>query len=201
MNQGDKLTIELLNPNVSFKDNKDGPVHRLSFEVDEDTWNTFKHANKAGMILTAELTVTEAYATEGAAERANIQRNPDRGPGGVLAAAKWTTFPAADWTKCPDCDEMGRDKAGDVCKNCKGTGMVKKKKRHMNATEIRAIELCRDEQFIKYVMEQGFDGGPILYVRMLTKTNHRYEIEKTSASMIAFTTIQNRFEAWLKKNG
>ena len=43
LNAGLPLQTELLFPNVNFRRTKEGPVHRLSFEVDEELWNAFKH--------------------------------------------------------------------------------------------------------------------------------------------------------------
>ena len=47
------------NPNPSFSKTKDGPVYRISFEVEQDVWQQFVDANTKGMIIDFAGTVQE----------------------------------------------------------------------------------------------------------------------------------------------
>lgn len=51
------FTLELLNPNPTFSKTKDGPVHRVSFEVSSETWDCFRAANTKGMMIVARAVV------------------------------------------------------------------------------------------------------------------------------------------------
>ena len=48
---GEKVYIELMNPNPSSSKTKAGPVYRVSFEMTQEHWQMFMDADTPGMIL------------------------------------------------------------------------------------------------------------------------------------------------------
>ena len=56
--------FEGMNPNPSFSKNKDGPVYRISFEVEQELWDNFVAANTSGMIVGASMYVSERHFKE-----------------------------------------------------------------------------------------------------------------------------------------
>lgn len=49
--------LDLMNPNPTSSKTKAGPVYRVSFEVERDTWDWFMDAECAGMMIAAKATV------------------------------------------------------------------------------------------------------------------------------------------------
>jgi hypothetical protein len=56
---GTVFELGLLNPNPTSSKTKDGPIYRLSFEVERETWDWFMEAETKGMLLAARATVVE----------------------------------------------------------------------------------------------------------------------------------------------
>jgi len=61
LDTGEIFQFEGLNPNPSFSKTKDGPVFRVSFEVTQEQWEDFVNGNTAGMIVEAQMRVTEQH--------------------------------------------------------------------------------------------------------------------------------------------
>lgn len=51
LNGTDPFTFSGMNPNPSFSKTKDGPIYRVSFEIEQDVWQQFVEANTKGMIV------------------------------------------------------------------------------------------------------------------------------------------------------
>ena len=43
LHSGAEIEVELMFPNLSFRRGKDGPIHRISFEAQEDFWTAVKY--------------------------------------------------------------------------------------------------------------------------------------------------------------
>lgn len=56
---GKPFEIELWNPNPTSRKTKDGPVYRISFEIDREPWDCFMAAELKGMIIIAQAMVYE----------------------------------------------------------------------------------------------------------------------------------------------
>ena len=72
---GELFALELMNPNPSSSKTKDGPVYRVSFEMEQEAWQMFMDANTKGMILEFQGRVQAATPTE----------EPEKPKGGALA--------------------------------------------------------------------------------------------------------------------
>lgn len=53
------FSIELMNPNPTSSKTKDGPVYRVSFEMQKDDWQMFMDGNTKGMVLEMQGRVTQ----------------------------------------------------------------------------------------------------------------------------------------------
>lgn len=133
----------------------------------------------------------------------------------VVAKAR----PQEDWIRCPDCDEHSRNLEGSACFTCGGTGMVKKKRRHMSAFEVKVIDLCKHEMFQKFVSnfillydKTGIgnnsnedyyydenEKGAREYILDHCGVSHRYMIEKSKDAAINFGKIEKGFNEWLQE--
>jgi hypothetical protein len=82
LDRDEPFPFEGMNPNPSFSKTKDGPVYRISFEVDQDLWQKFVDANTAGMIVDANMIVTARNIAE---PKKTKEPKPDRPKGGNLA--------------------------------------------------------------------------------------------------------------------
>lgn len=54
---GDIFDMALMSPNPTSSKNKDGPVYRVSFEVERELWDCFMDAKTAGMLIACKATV------------------------------------------------------------------------------------------------------------------------------------------------
>lgn len=54
---GDIFDLGLCNPNPTSSKTKAGPVYRISFEVERETWDLFMEAKTEGMLIAAKATV------------------------------------------------------------------------------------------------------------------------------------------------
>ena len=61
LDQFDIFHFEGFNPNPSFTKTKDGPIYRVSFEVQQETWNDFVQSNTKGMIINFAAEVVERH--------------------------------------------------------------------------------------------------------------------------------------------
>lgn len=59
LRKGEIFDLALMNPTPRSSKTKDGPVYRVSFEVDQETFLAFMAADTAGMIIAAKAMVTE----------------------------------------------------------------------------------------------------------------------------------------------
>ncbi len=62
LDTGEVFEFEGLNPNPSFSKTKEAPIFRVSFEVTQEQWQDFVNANTSGMIVEAQMKVTEQHA-------------------------------------------------------------------------------------------------------------------------------------------
>ncbi len=110
----------------------------------------------------------------------------------VVAKAR----PQEDWIRCPDCDEHSRNLEGSACFTCGGTGMVKKKKRHVGQLELKAYELCRDNSFWKFAGIKNKEEAAI-FLKSRCGVVSRGDIGKSKESAIAFGRVIVEFETWV----
>ena len=54
---GEVFDLSLMNPNPTSSKTKDGPVYRVSFELEKDDWQLFMDANTKGMLIAAKACV------------------------------------------------------------------------------------------------------------------------------------------------
>ena len=59
MRPGEIINVALMNPNPTARQTKQGPVYRISFEVEPELWQRFMEADTKGMVLAAKMMVTE----------------------------------------------------------------------------------------------------------------------------------------------
>jgi len=86
---GTQFDFAGMNPNPSFANPKDGPVYRISFEVNEELWKLFVDANTKGMVVAARMFVSEDG--EQAEEKPVKPAKPEKGPYGQLAQSLYHT--------------------------------------------------------------------------------------------------------------
>lgn len=79
---GEIFDLGLMNPNPTSSKTKAGPVYRISFEVERETWDLFMEAETSGLLLAAKACVVDE--TQGAATDA--PRRPEKGPYGEAAS-------------------------------------------------------------------------------------------------------------------
>lgn len=83
---GTQFDFAGMNPNPSFKNLKDGPSYRLSFEVDEAMWKLFVDANTKGMVVAARM-----FVSEDGERKEEPKPKPEKGEFGDLAASLYKT--------------------------------------------------------------------------------------------------------------
>ena len=59
LEQNQPFDMAMMNPNPSSSKTKEGPVYRVSFEVDKETWSWFMDADTKGLILGCRCIVTQ----------------------------------------------------------------------------------------------------------------------------------------------
>lgn len=74
--------LELANPNPTSSKTKDGPVFRVSFELQRETWDWFMEAETKGMLLAAKACVVDLDG----AETLETNIKPEKGPYGSASA-------------------------------------------------------------------------------------------------------------------
>ena len=60
---GTVFALEVMNPNPGASKAKNGPVYRVSFEVEHDDWLMFMDANTKGMVIELQGMVTQVAGT------------------------------------------------------------------------------------------------------------------------------------------
>jgi len=53
------FAVDLRHPNPKFRQLESGPKYMIEFEVDQDTWNNFVDSYTKGMVLEADMRVTQ----------------------------------------------------------------------------------------------------------------------------------------------
>ncbi len=76
---GEVFDLGLMNPNPSSSKTKDGPVYRISFEVERETWDLFMEAETKGMLIAAKACVADTMGEN------PVQSKPEKGPHGEFA--------------------------------------------------------------------------------------------------------------------
>lgn len=119
---GQVFDLGLMNPNPTSSKTKEGPVYRISFELEKDLWDFFMEADTRGMLLAAKACVV-AHDEGAALER------PTKGPHGKAAEILWKSgffrMPAvwsvvgtdeeyAAWVRRQDCCIKSEPHGGDV---------------------------------------------------------------------------------------
>ncbi len=64
LEQSEPYTLSLANPNPRSSKTKDGPVYRISFEIEQDDYLNFMNTQTNGMVLDAALQVVENVPVE-----------------------------------------------------------------------------------------------------------------------------------------
>jgi hypothetical protein len=82
LDRDEPFPFEGMNPNPSFSKTKDGPVYRVSFEVDQDTWQQFVDTYTGGMVIEAQMEVTARNIQE---PKKTPGPKPDKPKGGNLS--------------------------------------------------------------------------------------------------------------------
>lgn len=83
---GEVFELELLNPNPTSSKTKDGPVYRVSFELDKDSWDCFMSANTKGMLIATKACVVAH--DEGEALEKTVKKK-SKGPYSEQAKKLW----------------------------------------------------------------------------------------------------------------
>lgn len=97
---GEIFDMALLNPNPSSSKTKDGPVYRVSFEIEKELWDEFMAANTKGMMIAAKATVVQGTEHE-------ALEKPKKGPHGEYAKA----LKLSGFFRCPSVWKvLGTDK-------------------------------------------------------------------------------------------
>lgn len=73
---GTIFDLPLLNPNPSSSKTKDGPVYRVSFELEKDDWQLFMDAQTKGMMIAAKACVVSQAEDEVLQKPANDKSKP-----------------------------------------------------------------------------------------------------------------------------
>lgn len=89
---GTIFDLELMNPNPTSSKTKDGPLYRVSFELDRDAWQCFMDAKTKGMVIAAKACVVDLDGAEA------IEAAPEKGPYGKEAAKLYRS----GFARCPD---------------------------------------------------------------------------------------------------
>lgn len=83
---GTQFDFAGMNPNPTFSKTKDGPLYRISFEVNEELWKKFVDANTKGMVVAARM-----FVSEDGGQKEEQKPKPDKGEYGELAASLYKT--------------------------------------------------------------------------------------------------------------
>ncbi len=219
---GEVFELALLNPNPTSSKTKDGPVYRVSFEIDKDSWDCFMAANTKGMMIATKACVVKQDEDE------SLHRKTEKKPKGSYSEqakklwlssffrnpAVWqavgTDQEYLDWLKrqkCPiDAEQYGphegdiipmhvrRVKAGD---DITGAGTASKPK-------YSAIPGCVRHHDTQHGNGESVVGGRELYDNLRIKYLQRWAWERMTALMGAESMAQvapiKVFE-WAKPRG
>jgi len=116
---GEVFDLALMNPNPSSSKTKDGPVYRVSFEVERETWDLFMDADTKGMLIAAKAAVVAEEQPEATAANADKPKKGEFGKeardlklcGFFRAPAVWKVIGPdqafLDWLKLQPCAAKG----------------------------------------------------------------------------------------------
>lgn len=103
---GQAFDLELLNPNPSSRRTKDGPIYRVSFEIDHEAHQCFMNARAGNLRLLARMVVAPDDTDEAAVKALEVtEEKPakeaklkkERGPFGHF----WRQMHIAGFASCP----------------------------------------------------------------------------------------------------
>lgn len=91
LDTGEIFDLPLMNPNPTSSKTKDGPVYRISFEVEQELWQHFMDANTKGMLVAAKAQVVQdGQFLEEEPEKSTVSL-PEKGGYGHYAKKLYTS--------------------------------------------------------------------------------------------------------------